>query len=335
MTAILVTGGAGYIGSHTVLVLCDAGRDVVVVDDLSTGRRDAVDPRARLIVGNCGDPSLIAQIIEQYGISIIMHFAASIIITESITDPLGYYGNNTIHSFNLIKTAIEKGVKGFVLSSTAAVYGQPEISPSVETSPCMPISPYGASKRMVEMMLEDVHRAHGFAFAALRYFNVCGADAEGRVPSPLPKTTHLVRAACRTALRRQAVLSIFGDDYPTPDGTCVRDYIEVCDLAAAHLAALRRLETGRHCGIVNCGYGRGYSVLEIIEAVRRIAGWSISVKKEPRRHGDPPILVADTTRLHAILDWHPVNDDVDTMMKRALQWEAGDWTTPCRDLCAS
>ena len=319
--AILITGGAGYIGSHMVLALSDAGQPVVVLDNLSTGSRAAVPPAVPLVEGCCGDEALVDQVIGDHGVTAIVHFAGSIVVPDSVTDPLGYYLNNTVRSRALIAAAVRGGVKSFVFSSTAAVYGEGAAEPLRETATLDPVSPYGASKLMTERMLSDASRAHGFAYAALRYFNVAGADPAGRAGQSTPRATHLIKVAAEAATGKRDKLQIFGDDYPTPDGTCVRDYIHVSDLAKAHVLALDHLaRTGENL-VANCGYGRGASVLEVIESVKRVSGVDFPVERAPRRAGDPALLVADPARARAALGWRADYDDLDTIVGHALAWE--------------
>ncbi|MBZ0215525.1 MAG: UDP-glucose 4-epimerase GalE [Fimbriimonadaceae bacterium] len=318
---ILVTGGAGYIGSHMVLELCHRGGRTVVLDNLSTGFRWAVPQDVDLIVGDCGDGALLAQIIQQYQVSAVIHFAGSIVVPDSISDPLGYYFNNTVKSRALIEACIKNGVSRFIFSSTAAVYGSPEQVPVVEDMPFAPISPYGSSKMMTEIMLRDVSIAHDFNYVALRYFNVAGADPQGRSGQSTAKATHLIKVACEAAIGRRSHLDIFGTDYPTPDGTCIRDYIHVADLARAHYAALGYLDAGNGSLVANCGYGHGYSVREVIAAVKRVAAVEFNVTEAPRRAGDPAELVAGTDRIRSILDWKPEFENLDTIVAHALAWE--------------
>ncbi|MBN9281518.1 MAG: UDP-glucose 4-epimerase GalE, partial [Hyphomicrobium denitrificans] len=266
--SVLVTGGAGYIGSHMVLELLDAGEKVVVIDNLSTGYRWAVAPGADLVVADIADTDVVRQTIRDHDVNAIIHFAGSIVVPESVADPLGYYLNNTVKSRGLIATAVECGVKNFIFSSTAAVYGNPKENPVTETAALAPMSPYGSSKLMTEIMLADTSRAHDFRFVALRYFNVAGADYKGRSGQSTPKATHLIKVACETAVGKRGQMEVFGTDYPTSDGTCIRDYIQVNDLAAAHLAALKYLRNGGSSEIFNCGYSKGYSVHEVIAAVK-------------------------------------------------------------------
>jgi UDP-glucose 4-epimerase len=319
--AVLVTGGAGYIGSHAVLELLDAGERPVVLDDLSTGFRWAVPEGVPFIEGDDGDEALAAAIIAEHGIEAIIHFAAKIVVPESVADPLGYYLNNTSKARNLIATAVRCGVKRFIFSSTAAVYGDPDMLPVTEDAVLRPVSPYGRSKLMVEQMLEDTARAHDFSFIALRYFNVAGADPKGRSGQSTPNATHLIKVAAQTALGKRARMQVFGTDYPTADGTCVRDYIQVTDLARAHLAALRYLRGGGESLVANCGYAHGFSVLEVIEAVKRVSGVDFKVDYDARRPGDPAAIVAANNRARTILGWTPQHDNLDEIVRQALDWE--------------
>lgn len=318
---VLVTGGAGYIGSHMVLALLDAGERVVVIDNLSTGFRAAVPPPAVLVEGDVGDEALVTQVIGEHGVRAIIHFAGSIVVPDSVADPLGYYLNNTVNSRTLIAAAVACGVKAFIFSSTAAVYGNPEQIPVTETADLKPVSPYGTSKLMTELMLADTARAHDFRYVALRYFNVAGADPAGRSGQSTPRATHLIKVACETALGKRASMDVFGTDYPTADGTCIRDYIHVTDLVAAHMAALGYLEKGGASDIFNCGYSSGYSVLEVIEAVKRAAGGPFPVHLGPRRPGDAEAIVANSDKIRARLGWTPKLADLDTIVSHALNWE--------------
>lgn len=318
---VLVTGGAGYIGSHTVHELIEAGEDVVVLDNLSTGFRFLVPGAVPFIVGSTGDRELAAKTIRRFSIDAIVHFAASIVVPDSLADPLGYYRNNTLNTCNLLDVAIEQGVRKFIFSSTAAVYGNAEHVPVREDAPTMPISPYGTSKLMSEIMLHDAAKAHGLRFVVLRYFNVAGADPQGRTGQSTPQATHLIKVACEAAVGKRKALSVFGTDYPTPDGTCLRDYIHVSDLARAHCAALAHLRAGGASGTFNCGYGRGASVFEVIESVKRVSGVDFPVTLAPRREGDPAALVADVSRIGATLGWRPRFQDLDTIVTHALAWE--------------
>lgn len=319
--AVLVTGGAGYIGSHTVLELLDAGEEPVILDDLSTGFRWAVPEGVALFIGDDGDEALVADIIARHDIDAIIHFAARIVVPDSVADPLGYYLNNTSKARNLIATAVASGVKRFIFSSTAAVYGDPDQLPVTEDARLSPVSPYGRSKLMVEWMLEDTARAHDFAYVALRYFNVAGADPQGRSGQSTPNATHLIKVAAQTALGKRDRMQVFGTDYPTRDGTCIRDYIQVTDLARAHLDALRHLRGGGESLVANCGYAHGFSVLEVIEAVKRVSGVDFPVDYAPRRPGDPAAIVASNARAREILGWTPQHDNLDEIVRQALAWE--------------
>lgn len=318
---VLVTGGAGYIGSHMVLALRDAGRNVVVLDNLSTGFRWAVHPEAVFVEGDCGDEDLVGRVIREHSVDAIVHFAGSIVVPDSVVDPLGYYLNNTVRSRALIAAAVANGVPRFLFSSTAAVYGDAKESPIAESAPLDPVSPYGTSKLMTELMLRDTARAHPLKYVALRYFNVAGADPAGRSGQSSPRATHLIKVATQAALGERTHLDVFGTDYPTPDGTCLRDYIHVTDLARAHVLALDYLAAGGASAVFNCGYGRGYSVLQVIEAVKRVSGVDFPVNHAPRRAGDPAALVADASRIREVLGWRPELDDLDTIVAHALAWE--------------
>ena len=319
---VLVTGGAGYIGSHAVLALKDAGWSVSVVDDLSNGSRRVVPEDIPFFEGNIADRALMDRILREQGIGAIMHFAGSIVVPESVDNPLKYYANNTLASHSLISEAVAAGVKHILFSSTAAVYGAPERVPIVEDDPKLPINPYGASKLMTERMLDDASAAHPFNYGALRYFNVAGADPQGRTGQIGRGSTHLIKIAVEAAVGRRDHVAVFGHDYPTPDGTCIRDYIHVSDLAAAHVAALEWLT--RHPDenlVMNCGYGNGLSVLEVLDAVDKANGKPVSRLIEGRRAGDPPMLVAGNARLLETLDWHPAYNDIDRIVGDALAWE--------------
>jgi len=318
---VLVTGGAGYIGSHVALELIDAGESVVVLDDLSTGRARAVPAAARLVEGDVGDQGLVSDIAGRYRIDAILHFAGSIVVADSLARPLAYYLNNTVKSRALIEVAVAHRIAHFVFSSTAAVYGAAGDRPLAEDAPLHPLSPYGSSKAMTEAMLADAARAHPLSYVALRYFNVAGADPAGRTGQAGPHATHLVKVACEAALGKRTHVDVFGTDYPTPDGTCIRDYIQVTDLAHAHMAALRHLRAGGSSEVLNCGYGRGYSVREVIAAVKRASGRDFEVREAPRRPGDPPVVIADPTRLRRILAWQPRYDSLDAIAAQALRWE--------------
>ncbi|MEM8575203.1 MAG: UDP-glucose 4-epimerase GalE [Pseudomonadota bacterium] len=319
--SVVVTGGAGYIGSHMVLELLGTGEDVIVLDNLSTGFRSAVPETARFVEGNVGDTELVGQLLTEDAIDAILHFAGSIVVPDSITDPLGYYGNNTCNSRNLLNCAVDAGVPHFIFSSTAAVYGEPDRTPIGEDSMLRPISPYGSSKLMTEMMLADTARAHPLRYVALRYFNVAGADPKGRAGQSTPRATHLIKVASEAAVGLRPGLDVYGSDYPTADGTCVRDYIHVTDLVRAHLDALRYLRAGGDSTVLNCGYGKGFSVLEVVDAVKRISGVDFPVQSVDRRPGDPPALVASASRIHSTLGWVPQLNDLDTIVGHALSWE--------------
>ena len=319
--AVLVTGGAGYIGSHMVLALVGAGESVVVLDDLSTGFKEAVHPKARLVIGDVADEKLVASLIKEYKIDAVIHFAAKIVVPESVTDPLGYYLANTVKTRELLAAVVAGGVKHFVFSSTAAVYGNPEENPVGEDAKLSPMSPYGSSKLISEWMLRDVANAYEFHYVALRYFNVAGADPEGRTGQSTKGATHLIKVACETASGKRNRMSVFGTDYPTPDGTCMRDYIHVSDLVAAHLDALRYLRAGGENLVLNCGYGRGFSVLEVIDTVKRVSGKDFPVEIVGRRPGDPAAIVARAENIRKKLGWQPRYDDLATIVTHALAWE--------------
>ena len=318
---VLVTGGAGYIGSHMVHALLDRGDDVVVLDNLSTGVRALVAERATFVEGNVGDDELVTRVIAEHGVNAVIHFAGSIVVPESVENPLLYYANNTAASRNLIEACVRGGVDRFVFSSTAAVYGMPETVPVAENAPTVPINPYGRSKLMTEWMLADAARAHDIRYVALRYFNVAGADPKGRTGQSTPRATHLIKRACQAVLGRVPALEIFGTDYPTKDGTGVRDYIHVTDLADAHIHALDHLEAEGESLTLNCGYGHGFSVREVIEAVSRVAGESVPTREAPRRAGDPATIVADPSRIKERFGWRPKHDDLETIVCGALGWE--------------
>ncbi|WP_308514787.1 UDP-glucose 4-epimerase GalE [Sphingomonas flavescens] len=320
--AVLVTGGAGYIGSHAVLALKDAGWRVAVIDDLSNGDRSVVPEGVKFFHGSIAERVLVDSIIDDLGIGAIMHFAGSIVVPESVEKPLDYYANNTVASHALMEAAVEGGIKHILFSSTAAVYGAPEVVPVVEDAPKLPINPYGASKLMTERMLEDASAAYPFNFGALRYFNVAGADPEGRSGQKGKGSTHLIKVAVEAAVGKREHVAVYGTDYPTPDGTCIRDYIHVSDLAAAHVAALEWLIANPEQNLaMNCGYGRGLSVLEVLDAVDRANGTPVERQMEPRRAGDPPQLIAGNERLLQTLDWQPKYNDIDRIVGDALTWE--------------
>ena len=318
---ILVTGGAGYIGSHMVHDLVDAGERVVVLDNLSTGFRFLIPSAVPFVVGSTGDRQLVTKTIHQHGVTAIVHFAASLVVPESVTDPLAYYSNNTMNTCTLLDLAVEAGVKHFIFSSTAAVYGNPQHVPVREDAPTTPISPYGSSKLMSELMLHDAGRAYGLRFVVLRYFNVAGADPKRRTGQSTPAATHLIKVACEAALGKRPKIDIFGTDYPTPDGTGIRDYIHVSDLVRAHSAALAYLRRGGDSTTFNCGYGRGVSVLEVIDSVKRASRRDFPVAIRERRVGDPTALVADVARIRSTLDWRPQYEGLDTIVSHALAWE--------------
>ena len=318
---VLVTGGAGYIGSHMVLALTDAGEDVVVLDNLSTGYWWAVAPKATLVEGDIGDDGLLDWLMAAHRFDAVVHFAGSIVVPDSVSDPLGYYLNNTVKSRALMAAAVKAKVPRFIFSSTAAVYGNPLTRPVFETETPAPISPYGTSKLMTEWMLRDAHVAHGMQYIALRYFNVAGADPQGRAGQSTPRATHLIKVACQTALGQREHMEVFGTDYDTPDGTCLRDYIHVSDLIAAHADALAYLRKGGASGIFNCGYGKGYSVRDVIKSVERVNGAPITVKLAARRDGDPVAIVAGARRVREVLGWTPKHEDLDFIVGSAMDWE--------------
>jgi UDP-glucose 4-epimerase len=318
---VLVTGGAGYIGSHMVHEFTDAGEPVVVLDNLSTGFRFLIPTSVPFISGSTGDRALVNDVIARHGITAIVHFAASIVVPESVSDPLGYYGNNTMNTCALLDAAIRAGVQHFIFSSTAAVYGTTDETPVRENAPTVPLSPYGKSKLMTEIMLHDAAQAHGLKFVSLRYFNVAGADPKMRTGQASLAATHLIKVACETAVGKRPKMEVFGKDYPTPDGTCVRDYIHVSDLVQAHSSALAYLRSGGASVTLNCGYGRGASVFDVIDAVRRVSGRDFPVEISGRRPGDAPALVANVDRIRATLPWRPQFQNLDTIVGHALAWE--------------
>ncbi|MEJ1968789.1 MAG: UDP-glucose 4-epimerase GalE [Rhizomicrobium sp.] len=318
--SVLVTGGAGYIGSHTTFALLDRGEDVVVLDNLSTGHRAHIGERATFVEGDVSDQKLVREIVAARGVASVIHFAGSIVVPESVAEPLRYYDNNVVASRALIEACIGAGVKQFIFSSTATVYAEDAPQPLVEDGRKGPISPYARSKLMTEWMLEDASRAYDFRHVVLRYFNVCGADGQGRTGQTSQTPTHLIKRAVMVALGRLPHLDIFGTDYPTPDGTGVRDYIHVSDLANAHLVALDSLRGGAPSTSYNCGYGRGLSVRDVIGAVEAVIGRPLPVKAGPRRPGDPPTLIADPSRIKA-LGWVPEHDDIAEIVRSALAWE--------------
>lgn len=318
---VLVTGGAGYIGSHLVWELIESGEEVVVLDRLSSGFASSVAPAAKLVVGDIGDESLVKSLLRAHAIDTVVHFAGSIVVPESVVTPLAYYHNNTCKTRSLLDAVVEAKVRHFVFSSTAAVYGMHGLTPIAEDATVNPESPYGRSKLMTELMLRDAAEAHGFTFTALRYFNVAGADPLGRVGQSTPGATHLIKVACETAIGKRALMNIFGNDYPTPDGTCVRDYIHVSDLAVAHGLAIARLRAGGSSLIANCGYGRGYSVSEVINSVKKISGRDFNVRVSDRRPGDPAAVVANADLARRELQWTPRYTDLDKIVTDAYNWE--------------
>jgi len=320
--AVLVTGGAGYIGSHAALALTDADWPVVVIDNLTTGFQWAVPDQAIFVKGDIADQDLVAQLIRDHGIQAIIHFAGSIIVPESVSNPLKYYENNTVKSRSLIESAVRGGVKHFIFSSTAATYGIPEVVPISESARTQPINPYGWSKLMTERMLADVAFAHPLNYCALRYFNVAGADPRGRSGQSTAGATHLIKVAVEAAIGKRDHVSVYGTDYDTPDGTGVRDYIHVSDLAAAHVDALEKLiEDPTSSHIMNCGYSRGFSVMEVLDSVDRVTNMKIDRRMEPRRPGDPDMLVADNSKILSTLPWRPKRDQLDDIVADALAWE--------------
>jgi UDP-glucose 4-epimerase len=318
---VLVTGGAGYIGSHMVHALVDAGEPVVVLDNLSTGFDWALPKGVPLIVADVGDHPRVAALIAEHRVDAVIHFAASIVVPDSVRDPLGYYRNNTVNSRALIETAVKEGVRHFIFSSTAAVYGNPERVPVREDDITVPTSPYGSSKLMTEIMLRDASSAHGLRHVILRYFNVAGADPLGRTGHSTKGATHLIKVSLETALGLRPKVDVFGTDYPTPDGTCIRDYIHVSDLVSAHSEALGYLRGGGVSATINCGYGRGFSVLEVINTVKQASGVDFKVEFGGRRAGDPAQVVAASDRARSLLKWQPHFDDLETIVCHALAWE--------------
>lgn len=319
--AVLVTGAAGYIGSHMLLALLDAGEKSIGIDNLSTGVEWLVPNKIPLVVADVGDERVLRSVIDNHDIREVIHFAGSILVTESIKHPLDYYSNNTENTLKLVRNCAEAGVKRFIFSSTAAVYGTPERVPISEQAPIQAITPYGASMAMSERILKDAAKAHDLSYVTLRYFNVAGADPKGRA-GEIGKPTHLIKAAAQIAAGiRQEKFQIYGGDYATPDGAAIRDYVHVTDLAAAHLKALKHLRADNASATLNCGYGRGYSVYEVLEAFGRITGNTLPYEVAPRRAGDPPQLIADNAAIRTVLDWRPRYDDIDFIVETALKWE--------------
>ena len=317
---VLVTGGAGYIGSHVVRQLGEAGEEIIVLDNLCTGFADAV-LYGELVVGDSGDRELVGRLLSEHDIDTVMHFAAHLVVPESVEQPLKYYGNNTCNTRNLLQCCAEAGVKNFIFSSTAATYGIPEGGVATETTPPAPINPYGTSKLMSEWMLRDLSAVSDLKHVILRYFNVAGSDPEGRIGQRTPNATLLIKVACEAATGKRESVKIFGTDYPTPDGTGVRDYIHVEDLARAHLDALEYLRKGGESTLVNCGYGHGYSVREVLETVQKVHGAPLEIIEQPRRAGDPPQLIADATQIRNLFGWQPQYDDLEFIVKTSLEWE--------------
>src|ERR1700681_867923 len=321
LMTVLVTGGAGYIGSHMVHALAEAGESVGAIDNLSTGFSAFLPQSVPLFIGDAGDENLVEGVITSHAVESIIHFAGSVVVPDSMRDPLAYYRNNTMTTRSLLNTAVKCGVNRFIFSSTAAVYGKPDQVPVPEEAPTRPLSPYGSSKLMAEIMLHDVAAAHGLNYVALRYFNVAGADPQARIGLATVGATHLMKIAVEAATGQRAKIDVFGTDYPTPDGSCIRDFVHVTDLAQAHRAALSYLRGGGTSMTLNCGYGRGYSVKETIEAVRRISGRNFAVQYAPRRPGDVMTMIADTSRIRKLLDWMPQYDNLETIAAHALAWE--------------
>ena len=319
--SVLVTGGAGYIGSHMVQALVEAGESVVVIDNLSTGFSQFLPQGVPLFIGDAGDENLVEGVIAAHSVESVIHFAGSVVVPESMRDPLAYYRNNTVTTRSLLNATVKSGVRRFIFSSTAAVYGNPDQVPVPESAPTRPLSPYGSSKLMAEIMLHDTASAYGMSYIALRYFNVAGADPQARMGLATVGATHLLKIAVEAATGQRAKIDVFGTDYPTPDGSCIRDFIHVSDLAQAHRAALSYLRTGGASMTLNCGYGRGYSVLETIEAVRKVSGRNFAVQYGPRRPGDIMTMIADTSLIRSTLDWTPQYDDLETIARHALAWE--------------
>jgi UDP-glucose 4-epimerase len=319
--SVLVTGGAGYIGSHMVWELVTRGERVVVLDDLSTGFEWSLPPQAELVIGDIGDRVLLDRLVATRKVESVMHFAGSVVVPDSVADPLGYYLNNTVKSRELIAAAVTNGVKHVVFSSTAAVYGIPAAVPVTENAPLDPLSPYGASKAMTERMLADVGAAYNLRSVVLRYFNVAGADPGGRTGQSTRGATHLLKVAIEAATGLRDHVAVFGVDYDTPDGTGIRDFIHVTDLVRAHSAALSHLRRGGECLTLNCGYGRGHSVLDVLDTVQRVSGRTLDIRPRARRPGDIPVMIAAADRIRQALDWEPRYDNLDVMVEHALAWQ--------------
>jgi UDP-glucose 4-epimerase len=321
LMTVLVTGGAGYIGSHMVQALAEAGENVVVIDNLSTGFSAFLPEGVPLFIGDAADENLVEGVIAAHDVESIVHFAGSVVVPDSMRDPLAYYRNNTMTTRSLLNAAVKCGVNSFIFSSTSAVYGNLDQVPVPENAPTRPLSPYGSSKLMTEIMLHDVASAHGMNYVVLRYFNVAGADPLARIGLATVGATHLLKIAVEAATGQRAKIDVFGTDYPTPDGSCIRDFIHVSDLAQAHRAALSYLRGGGASATLNCGYGRGYSVFETIEMVRRVSGRNFAIQFASRRPGDIVTMIADTSRIRATLDWTPQYDNLETIAAHALAWE--------------
>ncbi len=318
---VLITGGAGYIGSHAILAFREASYDVVVLDRLSTGHRNAVPTEVPFIEGDAGDFETVQEIIETHNIKSVVHFAGSLIVPESVEKPLAYYQNNTTSSRNLIEACVRQGVRHFIFSSTCQVYGAPESLPISEATPTSPMNPYGRSKLMTEWILRDASAAHSLDYLSLRYFNVAGADPKGRAGQSTPRSTLLIKVACEAVVGLRNGVDVFGEDYDTPDGTCIRDYIHVTDLVNAHVDALRYLESGGRSQALNCGYGQGHSVREVLKTIEKVAGKRLRIRSSPRRPGDPPALVADVRRIGEVLGWRPLHNELEEIVESALRWQ--------------
>ncbi|WP_193369750.1 UDP-glucose 4-epimerase GalE [Pelagibius marinus] len=319
--SVLITGGAGYIGSHAVLACREAGHSIVVLDNLSKGNREVLPNDVPFYQGDAGDPTIIARIIKGHSVTAVMHFAGEIVVPESVEAPLSYYLSNTCKSRALLQSCVDHGITSFVFSSTAAVYGEPDVNPVGEGAPTRPENPYGRSKLMVEWMLRDAARAHGLRYVILRYFNVAGADCAGRAGQSAPGATHLIKVACEVAVGKRPEMEIFGTDYDTRDGTCVRDFVHVSDLANAHVLALEHLWRGGENLTLNCAYGHGHSVREVLDAIQHIAGRPLAIRNAPRRAGDVGSLIAEASRLRDVLGWVPEYDSLDVILRTALHWE--------------